>query len=205
MSLLNTALTWLSVMFTLMVLSFLYKENPLFRFAEFTAVGAGAGLWFVTGAWSIYNGAITQLGKNPLLIVPILLGILFFTVFTKWPWASRYPIALLVGAGVGVAARSAVEADFLGQITSTMVPLVKAGDAFASLNNILILVGTVCTVLYFFFMREQKGAFGILTKVGRVFMMVAFASGFGSAILSGIQLMVPRIQFLLKDWLHIMS
>ena len=38
-------LTWISAIFLLMILSYLYKENPFFRFAEHTVIGAAAGYW----------------------------------------------------------------------------------------------------------------------------------------------------------------
>ena len=42
-SLANTIGIWMGVFFTLAILSFLYKDNPIYKFAEYVYVGLSAG------------------------------------------------------------------------------------------------------------------------------------------------------------------
>ena len=49
---------WISVFFTLAVYSFLYKENPIFRFAEHTFVATGVGYYIAFNVWYCYDLAI---------------------------------------------------------------------------------------------------------------------------------------------------
>ena len=43
---------WISVLFTLSILSYLYKDNPFYKSAEHIFVGASAGYWAVTYFWT---------------------------------------------------------------------------------------------------------------------------------------------------------
>lgn len=194
-------LIWVAAIFTLFVLSFLFKDNPFFKFAEHTAVGAGAGYWVVAGFGTIRDAAIKPLLQGQLLmIVPIALGILMFATYTKWSWVSRYPVAFLIGCGLGVAIRSTIEAQIISQIRASLLPL-ATGDVWAMINNWILVVGTIAVVAYFLFTRQQKGSFGKFTQFGKVIMMVYFGGAFASITFMYISIMIERIVFLIKVWL----
>jgi len=196
------ALVWAAAILTLSALSFLFKDNPFFKFAEHTAVGAGAAHWVVMGYGMIRDGAVKPLVQTGQLwlIIPIILGILMFGTYTKWPWLSRYPVAFLVGCGLGVAIRSAIEAQFIGQIRALVLPFVTA-DPLKTINNLIIVLGTIAVISYFIFAREQKGPFGKVTEVGRIIMMVYFGGAFTTIMFIYISVMLERIAFLLFQWL----
>ena len=54
---------WMAVFLTLMVLSFLYKENPFFRLAEYLTVGLSAGYSFAAALRLFANQSL-----SPILI-----------------------------------------------------------------------------------------------------------------------------------------
>jgi hypothetical protein len=47
-------------------------------------------------------------------------------------------------------------------------------------NNLVILVGTITGLLYFFFSKEHTGNFGKVTRVGIYFLMISFGASFGN-------------------------
>ena len=44
---------WLAALLTLFVFSFLYKDNPLYKFAEHLFVGVSAGYYIVLNFWTV--------------------------------------------------------------------------------------------------------------------------------------------------------
>ena len=53
---------WIGAALTLMVLSFLWRDNPFYKFAEHLFVGVSAGYWMVVGFWStLWPNAVVKL------------------------------------------------------------------------------------------------------------------------------------------------
>ena len=88
--------------------------------------------------------------------------------------------------------------DILNQIKATIVPLANTGYPIfhisepSLLNNLIILIGTITGLLYFFFSKEQTGNFGKLTRVGIYFLMISFGASFGFAVMGRISLLIGR-------------
>ena len=64
-------------------------------------------------------------------------------------------------------------------------------------NNIIILVGTVSALMYFYFSREQSGAYGRFTRLGVYFLMISFGASFGFAVMGRISLLIGRFNDLI--------
>jgi hypothetical protein len=111
-------------------------------------------------------------------------------------WVSRWPIAFTVGIGSGLAVTAAVQGYLLPQVSDTLRPLVNA-------NNIVVFIGVITTLFYFYFSREHTGALGVASRVGIVFIMVAFGASFGYTVMARISLLIGRFYFLLHDWLPV--
>jgi hypothetical protein len=75
----------------------------------------------------------------------------------------------------------------------------------ASLDHLLILVGTVCGLAYFTYSRPSRGAWGKLSQVGILFMMVTFGASFGYAVMGRVAVLIGRCQELLGDWLGLLG
>lgn len=193
---------WVASGLTLCIYSFLYGDNPFYRFAEYLFVGVSVG-WAMAVVW--YNSVIPKIW-TPLIerneywvILPCLLGVLVFSLFTrKQTWLVRWPIAFVMGASAGIA----VPVDFQGYIFKQL-----QGSMLTVLNvsNAIAFIGVVTTLLYFYFSKEQKGAFGRFAGVGIWFIMVAFGASFGYTVMARISLLIGRMQFLLHDWLGIIE
>lgn len=188
----------LAVFFTLCIFSFLYKDNPFYRFAEHLVVGVSAGYFAII---LIYNGLIPKL-INPVFrqgqlhyIVPGLLGLLMWTRFSKkWSWLSRYSIAVYMGVATGVVIPLYMYTHILRQAEATMVPV-----GFTSLplfNSLLVVIGVISGLVYFFFSKAHTGVFGAVSKVGIFVLMIGFGAGFGLTVMGRISLLVDRILFI---------
>ncbi|PKK90430.1 MAG: hypothetical protein CVV64_08680 [Candidatus Wallbacteria bacterium HGW-Wallbacteria-1] len=77
-------------------------------------------------------------------------------------------------------------------------------DFMESFNAIMLFIGVICGLIYFFFSVEHKGMFyGTCSKIGIWFLMVSFGASFGYTIMGRISLLIGRMQFLLFDWLKL--
>ncbi len=199
---------WVGAFLTLCIFSFLYKDNPFYKLAEHIFVGISAGYWatlewhnvFLPNLWK----PLTQEGRL-LLLVPFAFGILLFGRFTKkYSWLSRWSMALIIGIYAGITIVGYGSGDLILQIHANLLPL-WTDDWFTSLNNILLTVGVITGLIYFFFSKEHKGLFGAGAKVGIWFLMISFGASFGYTVMSRMSLLIGRIYFLLGNWLHLLE
>jgi len=197
---------WIAAGLTLFIYSFLYKDNPFYKFAEHLYVGITAGYWIIyTWAYVIQPMLIDPMIKNKefILIIPAFFGIIMLTRwFPQISWLSRWSIAFTVGMGAGLGVTGAIQGFILPQVQATLVPL--TGFNFETFNNFLIIFGVLTTLVYFYFSKEQKGVLRWGSKIGITFIMVAFGASFGYTVMARISLLIGRIYFLLSDWLKVL-
>jgi hypothetical protein len=196
--------TWLAALLVLCIYSFLYKDNPLYKFAEHVYVGISAG-YFVAAEYhnvvlpNLVNPLYTDFSHKFYLLVPGLLGLLVFFAFSrKLNWLIRFPLSFVVGIGAGLTVMAQLSADVMAQIQATAIPL-------NSLNNLLFVAGVLTTLVYFFFSAEHRGFLGGTAQVGVWYLMVAFGAAFGYTVMARISLLIGQMQFLLGNWLHILK
>ena len=202
--------TTIAALLTLSIFSFLYKDNPFYKFAEHLVVGVSAGYWLLL---LYYSTLVPKVYENIVekgawwYIIPTILGILMWTrFFKKWSWISRYPLALYIGVATGVAITLEMKAKIIEQLNGS-VNLVSAmhspGATLAgNINNVIILIGVITGLVYFFFSKEHKGVTGGLAKIGIGVLMIGFGASFGFTVMARVSLLIQRVQFLLFDWLH---
>jgi len=77
-------------------------------------------------------------------------------------------------------------------------------QAFRGADTLLIVLGVVSVLCYFFFSAEHRGVLGAASRVGIVFLMVAFGASFGYTVMARESLVIGRIQFLLGEWLGLL-
>ncbi len=190
---------------TLAILSFLYRDNPLYKAAEFLLVGVSIGYTLVI-TWS--NNIMSKL-VDPLssgqwhLLLPLIFGILMFSrFFPRLATWSRLPLAVLIGSGAGAAIPAMLQARTLTQLSDTVTPLFSSGFE-PNFSAILVLVGVICTIAYFYFSHEQTGLLGRTAKAGTMFLMLFFGTTFGYTVMSRLSTLIGRVEFLLTDFLRI--
>lgn len=190
---------------TLAIYSFLYRDNPVYKFAESLLIGLSIGYALVT----FWQTAILDKLLHPLfdqgqllLIAPLILGLLMFSRFSRGlSWLSRIPLALMIGAGAGAAIPAMLYERTLRQVSNSIQPLVTSDSQF-NFSGLVVLAGLLSTLAYFYFSREHKGFLGGVAKVGTYFMMVFFGATFGYTVMSRMSTLIGRIDFLLTDFFH---
>ena len=216
---------------TLIMYSFLYRDNPLFKAAENLFVGVALGYGAIlTWRQSLKPEIIDPLFLDPphihafwmelaRRITPIILGALLLTRLSRRvAWLSRYSITLMVGWGAGIGIPVVVHTYILQQLKPSVAPLTQAltnapaGQAvdfwsvtLPVLGAIVILAGTVSVLFYFFFSIEHKGAGSFVSRLGIWFLMISFGASFGNTVMGRVSLLIGRVRFLLTDWLGLGS
>ena len=199
---------WFGAFLTLCIFSFLYKDNPFYKLAEHLFVGISAGYWATLEYHNVFRPnlwePLTREGRL-LLIVPFIFGLLLFSRFTKkYSWLSRWPMALIIGIYAGITIVGYGSGDLILQIHANLLPL-WTDHWSTSLNNILLTVGVITGLIYFFFSKEHKGALGAGAKVGIWFLMISFGASFGYTVISRMSLLIGRVYFLLGTWLRLLE
>ena len=118
---------------TLAVLSFLYRDNPVYKMAESLLIGVSIGYTLVV----IWSSTLVDLLFRPLfldgmlpLIIPLVLGLLMFGRFHRATSSlSRLPIAVMIGSGAGVAIPAMLDARILKQLSATVMPFSLAATS----------------------------------------------------------------------------
>ncbi|MGE5580182.1 MAG: hypothetical protein ACM3WU_09090 [Bacillota bacterium] len=198
---------WLAAIMTLSAYSYLWKENPFFRVGEHLLIATNVSYLAITGYTNIKQSLapISTEGRYTL-IIPVILGVLLFTRwFPKLAWLSRISVAFMMGVTGAVSITGAISANFVKQIAATMIPL-------NSVNNVIIVVGTLCTVSYFLFIQGKSpagqswGTFtNVLGNIGKWIMMVAFGAAFGATVMGRLTLVMGRLQYLFGTWIPLIK
>jgi len=198
---------WVALFLMLAIYSYpLFKENPVYRFAEHTFVAASMAIGIVVNLTSLNNTAIGPLTKgNYLLIIPIILGFcMYFLLVPKQRWISRYPIAILVGSSLGLGIASTAQPSIVNQIISTVTPPKSGAPGFSMFGAfdwftfIFIAVGCIAATMYFLLTYEHSGAIKPVTMGGRYFIMLALGAYFGNTVLFRFSMLAERAKFLLQ-------
>lgn len=199
---------WFGAFLTLCIFSFLYKENPLYRFAEHLYVGVANG-YAVSIIWHrlLLPTLIKPLGAGHYwLIIPLIIGLLYLARFIpRISWLVRIPIAITMGYYSGAAIPARIQAQILKQIEGTILTRAVFANPVAGIWAVIVLIGVIATITYFFFSREQKGPLKVVSRVGIAFIMIGFGATFGYTVMARISLLIGRFQFLLGPWLGIIK
>ncbi len=212
--------TTLGAFLTLATFSFLYKDNPFYKLAEHLVVGVSAG-YFVIIVWhgtmvpnlfqKLADGDWFLLWLNstqPWYVVPGILGLLMWTRFSRqYGWISRWPMALYIGIAAGVSVPLEMSNRVNKQLVATMVDINWSNfmgtgffDPFSGLANLLIFIGVISGLIYFFFSKAHTGAIGGVAKLGIWTLMIGFGASFGFTVMARISLFINRLQYLDKNW-----
>ncbi|MEM1549986.1 MAG: hypothetical protein QXO74_04090 [Candidatus Methanomethylicia archaeon] len=195
----DTIVTIVAAGITLMLFSWLYKENRFFRIAEHAYMGAAAAyttLISVDTAWVYLYDYVSKGQWWWWLTVPIgLLYIFFFT--RKYFYLYRYPTAIVLGTSIGTIVARYIKTQFLEQIRSTISESTTTAVLLPKpLDGVLVAIGVLTALFYFYFTAEFKGPLNTVAKIGRYTLVAGFGGSFGLTIMSRISLFIGRIRFL---------
>jgi hypothetical protein len=223
---------WIAAFLTIAILSFVFGDNPIYKLAEHIFVGVSAGYGVILALNQAIWPSI-QMGLMPnqhffikfMTIIAIILGILtlirleiFSYILPSIVWISRIPIAFVVGIGSGITIVASIQGFIFPQVSATFLPILSPNytiDLSSPLNflnsfllaigPIVILLGVVTALVYFYFSTEQKGIILGIAKIGILIMMITFGASFGYTIMARFSLLISRFYFLLSDWLNLLK
>lgn len=206
---------WVAAGLTLCLFSFLYRDNPFFKFAEHLFLGVGVGYLltlniFEVLATKVWTPLAESFAKIPFdsgvllsVVVPSVFGLLILTRFLpQVSWLSRWTFALIVGFGSGIWIPRATDTYILQQMQGTVRPILHRpeggfaayglSDLGTDFSNLVVIAGVLSILIYFFYSIEHKGAVGKISRLGTLFLMVAFGASFGNTVMSRMSLLYGR-------------
>jgi len=205
--------------FTLMVFSYLLGDNPLFRLALHVFIGVATGFALVVVTYNIlWFQLLLPLLQRPmenlyLLLPPLLFGLwLLIKLSPRLAFIGNPVMAYLTGAGAAAVIGGAVLGTLFPQIgaSSSLFDLSETG-LFSSqglvllIRSIIILAGTILTILYFYFgvRQSQDGTASRprwiqeLSGIGGIFIAMTFGVLFAGVYSAALTAFIERMRFLL--------
>ena len=237
--------SWLFVLLTLCIFSYLYDDNPFYKAAEHLFIGVSAGYWtaiyfwtqiqpnlfgrlwpklsdanehsilysiwyaiyeilnFISTGFGILDRSIFPEGGidghdeiRLMYIIPFILGIfMLLRLVPNVGYLSRWAIAYIVGMTAGLRFYSYLNSNILLQIPSVAIDF--TADWGSIFNALIVAIGTITGLIYFFFSKEHKGTLGTLSKIGIYFLMIKFGASFGFAVMGRISLLIGQMNYLI--------
>jgi hypothetical protein len=186
----------MAFLLTLMVLSYLIGDNPLFRIAVYVFVGVAAGYVAAVAFWQVlYPDLIVPLVRGTsmqrvTLAVPLLLiGLL---LMKAWPGLTR----------LGMPAMGLL----FPQVQATIDPFSPQNLPFPDVlfNGAVVLAGVVATLAYFHFgaRTTQDGSVRrlapveMIAAVGSIFVAITLGMLFAGVYSAALTAMIERLHFL---------
>jgi hypothetical protein len=209
---------WVGAVCTIAILSIVYKENFVFRLFEHMYIGVAAGyaifiVWTETLKPYWWDRMVEQ-GHWYWVFVGVAGAMLYFIYLGKHSWISKIVFGFMMGFASGFAFKSFLRT-YVPRIFASYKPIAGPGlhaaaaaqrvSAFGmSINNIIAGVVLLTVMAYFFFsFAHNNRALRGSALLGRWCLMFAFGAMFGATVMARMSLFIARVDFLLKDWLHI--
>ncbi|HTM20708.1 MAG TPA: helix-hairpin-helix domain-containing protein [Kofleriaceae bacterium] len=119
---------WLGIFLTFCILSFLYKDNPFYKFAEHLFVGTSIGYLVILQYYDVLRPKVVEPIADAdrwywnLALIPLVLVALMFVklISRRLSWTGRYPIAFVVALYAGIQINGVTQADLGEQMTRAM-------------------------------------------------------------------------------------
>ena len=205
---------FLSFILTIMIFSFIFGDNPLFRIATYFFIGVSSAYVLVLLVYQVvipklllplFSGGLNQ---RLLQFIPLLLStLLIFKLFRKTNQIGNISLAILVGGGAAIILTSA----FTGTILP-MMNMVTDPFSFSSLSiqnffsGIFLVLGVTSSLIYFQMSSlKENSSFQIPSKIktitqyiGVIFIGISLGSVFAGVIISSAIALFERINFVIN-------
>jgi hypothetical protein len=205
----------LSLLFTVMILSYVVGDNVAFRLAIHVFIGVSAGyVALIVGRQVIVDKMIVPLFvggflDRVLVAIPLVLGLILLLTKTSsnLEGLGRWLVAFMVGTGAAAAVAGAIMGTLFPQVLSTinLFDLDNTPGALGKAGNlgtgIVILLGTVTTLAYFQFTVFGKGAptgkrgtvMRVVAMLGQVFIVITLGALFAGTFSAALTAFIDRI------------
>jgi hypothetical protein len=210
-------LIWTVVGFllTLMMLSYIFGDNVLFRLASYLFVGVSAAYVALTLIVQVISPKLFTplvfgtLAEKVVAVVPLILGMLL--VMKLSPRLARLgnlSMAYLIGVSAAVMVGGVVLGSLIPQIVATtnafdLQSAVKNGTNpfFQLVDGLYIAAGTIATLMFFYFgaksrpntTPERSQLVSILAKAGQVFIGITLGAVFAGVYAAALAALIERV------------
>lgn len=198
----------IAIVLTIMVLSRIAGDNPLFRVAQYMFVGVSLGLAFVVAYHQVLMPAVRALsaGQDRAIAygIPLALGLLLLPRISRrqeFSWLANIPLALVFGVGAALAVGGAIIGTLAPQILDTSRrPLL--GDPAQIAGTVVLALGTIITLAAFAYTAPKEGPLARVSAqvaaLGHWLLMIAFGFFFAGAVQSYLSALTDRLGLLLR-------
>jgi hypothetical protein len=207
----------LGFIFTLMVFSYLFGDNVLFRVAIYIFIGVAAGYAAVVAFYNViwpqmlYPIIYGELPNRLFVLFPSVLGILLLSkVSPRFSRLGNPAIAYLVGVGVATMIGGAVLGTIFPQVRAAInmfdsgAPQDGGSEIWELVKGTMVLVGTLATLIYFHFGAQQKQGQRRLRPqwiewiawVGQIFIAITLGAFFAGVYAAALTAFIERLTFI---------
>lgn len=208
-----------SFILTLLIFSYFFGDNPLFRLATYLFVGVTSGYVAVVVIyqvllprliWPLLYGGMAE---RAFVILPLILSLLLLTKLSpKVSQIGSIPMAYLVGAGAAVIISGAVTGTIISQSRAAIQmfdmqsgTVQGSGPVFQFITASVLLVGTVTSLAYFHFgaklrpsgLPQRSALVDKLARVGQVFIAITLGALLAGVYATAITALIERLDFLM--------
>ena len=195
---------WVAAFFTLFVFSFLYKDNLLYRIAESIFAGVSFGYYVGLAKMNtldpnLFSPLFGNFAAHWSLLIPFALGLMLYLRYVpKLAWISQWSLAVYIGYYIGVNLLQRLHGEILPQARGTMLSL--SGPLGQAIGNLVVIVGVITVLIYFFFSSPHRGPLKPAARIGIYFLMISFGASFGYTVMGRVSLLIGRLTFVVNDW-----
>ena len=115
---------WIGIFLTFCILSFLYNDNPLYKFAEHLFIGVSVGYVITRQYYDVIHPKLigNLIAGEWIYLIVLALSIMFLlrAVSQRWSWVGRYPIAIVVAFYAGLQINGVAQGDLGPQMSKAM-------------------------------------------------------------------------------------
>jgi hypothetical protein len=203
-----------SFLLTIMILSYLIGDNPLFRVAVYIFIGVSAGYAAAVAWWQVLfprlllpllTGSFFE--RLPALVALILGALLLMKVSPRTAALGNPSIAFLVGVSAAVAVGGTVMGTLIPQVQASInvFDLSKAGKNWPEefFFGTVMLVGTLSTLVYFHFGArptpdgpQRSKLVKALSWIGQIFIAITLGVLFASVFAAAMTALIERLNFI---------
>lgn len=191
------------------VLTYVARDNRLYRFALHLFIGTLVGYTLGIVVREVLLGMVVPglLSRPVSVAVPLIVGVLLLAKgFPRQAYIGNLSVAYLIGVGAAVALGGALLGTLGPQIAATgqaLTPASRQSFRFGLADGLMVLVGTVSTLLTFTFIQpESQGEWGHwgrvlrgVRQVGRAFLIIAAGVAFAGALTASLSIFIGRLQY----------
>ena len=190
---------------TMAVLSFVLKDNPLYRLSVHMLIGVSAGYAVVVLVRDVFSPLFESLLEERLVntffwIVPLILTLLLLAkAFPRTAWVGNISMAALIGIGAAVS--------LVGAIAGTLLPqiLVQYQEPILGL---VVAILAIFALAYFFFAARLDREGDVVVSIwypyvasgGRVVITIALAGLFAAVLSTSLVLLTQRLSFFIDEF-----